>query len=471
MKRNMKSKHLNKKNFKSIDLLILVSSLLIVIGSLIFVDTGITTAAIVNLQDCGTLSSSGTYLLTQDISSPGTCFTIKSNNLNLDCRGHKVTHSINGSAGQNGISIQSFNNLTVQNCVIIDGNKTSNEINNGINSISSIGSSFINNTIIMFGTDGKGISIRGGRDAIIDKNNISMAGSSSVGVSINNAYRSIIRFNIINATSGGSSRGIYNSGDTKDALMEGNIIRGYYSAIDLSGSVNRTVLVNNDLLTIISGRPEISTSTLTTSTNYLVYNNTFGEIRWIDDNSGGFLQSLNVNSPNPNGFGLGKGIFIGPNLITVDVGALGGQGSLIDSNVLITLKQLPFADYINEVRRTNTVEVNSAAVLSQGNNCLGTSCLYFCYNKNDHAFKFTSFSLSGATTLTSFAANQNPALGPIYVQEDVDGNGVIDDFDINLLVNHIIDANKLRGAAYYSADVTCDAVLNVHDIESIVNAR
>jgi len=64
---------------------------------------------------CQPLYGSGTYYLTQDISSGGTCLTISGNYITLDCKGHKITGSGTGS----GIDISSgYYYNTVKNCVI-----------------------------------------------------------------------------------------------------------------------------------------------------------------------------------------------------------------------------------------------------------------------------------------------------------------------------------------------------------------
>ena len=56
-------------------------------------------ASAANVTTCGTISSSGTYILQNDISSTGTCMTISAGNVVLDLNGHSITY--NTAAGDN----------------------------------------------------------------------------------------------------------------------------------------------------------------------------------------------------------------------------------------------------------------------------------------------------------------------------------------------------------------------------------
>lgn len=52
-----------------------------------------------DITACGTISTSGTYILQNDISSDGTCITLNSNSVTLDLNGHSITY--NDIAGDN----------------------------------------------------------------------------------------------------------------------------------------------------------------------------------------------------------------------------------------------------------------------------------------------------------------------------------------------------------------------------------
>ena len=53
-----------------------------------------------NLTGCGTtqMSMPGQYVLNQSISGTGTCLTISSSNVELDCQGNTISYGTAGSA-------------------------------------------------------------------------------------------------------------------------------------------------------------------------------------------------------------------------------------------------------------------------------------------------------------------------------------------------------------------------------------
>lgn len=46
----------------------------------------------IDLTDCGVLNAAGSYVLQNDVTSAGTCFTVKADNVTLDLNGHTVTY-------------------------------------------------------------------------------------------------------------------------------------------------------------------------------------------------------------------------------------------------------------------------------------------------------------------------------------------------------------------------------------------
>ncbi|MEM4218855.1 MAG: NosD domain-containing protein, partial [Candidatus Micrarchaeia archaeon] len=75
----------------------------------------------IELTTCGTLDQEGkTYVLTQDISSSATCFTIDTDHITLDCQGYTITHTGSGY----GVYADGRTNITIKNCNII-GNSLS----------------------------------------------------------------------------------------------------------------------------------------------------------------------------------------------------------------------------------------------------------------------------------------------------------------------------------------------------------
>jgi hypothetical protein len=55
------------------------------------------------LSGCEDLTKSGTYYLSQDVSSSGTCFFIDADNITLNLNGHTITYDTGGTAGAPGI--------------------------------------------------------------------------------------------------------------------------------------------------------------------------------------------------------------------------------------------------------------------------------------------------------------------------------------------------------------------------------
>ena len=80
------------------------------------------TGYVIGADECGTISSPGTYTLNASVSASGTCFTIDSDDVILDCNGFDIVYSTGGVTQTRGVFITSVNNVTVKNCNITDGN-------------------------------------------------------------------------------------------------------------------------------------------------------------------------------------------------------------------------------------------------------------------------------------------------------------------------------------------------------------
>jgi hypothetical protein len=114
------------------------------------------TNAATSFVDCGTLSSAGTYTLTQNISSDGTCFTIGANNIIINGSGYTINYSktitgygINGSNG--------FDNITIMNLNILQNSTQSNSFAVYFTNSSNI--TLQNNTISTYASDGRGVNL------------------------------------------------------------------------------------------------------------------------------------------------------------------------------------------------------------------------------------------------------------------------------------------------------------------------
>jgi len=86
--------------------------LFLIIGiSLLFTLSSV--SAYSNVTSCMTINSAGEYHLINDLITSGTCFTINSDDVILDCQGHTVS----GDGTGNGFHSSGFNNITVKNCI------------------------------------------------------------------------------------------------------------------------------------------------------------------------------------------------------------------------------------------------------------------------------------------------------------------------------------------------------------------
>ncbi|MBU5687803.1 MAG: right-handed parallel beta-helix repeat-containing protein [Candidatus Aenigmarchaeota archaeon] len=74
----------------------------------------------IDLTQCQNITSSGTYVLANDVSASGTCFNITADLVELDCNEKRIDYA--QAASGYGIYVDRRNNVTVKNCRIFDGN-------------------------------------------------------------------------------------------------------------------------------------------------------------------------------------------------------------------------------------------------------------------------------------------------------------------------------------------------------------
>ncbi len=77
---------------------------------------------------CGDISTCGSldvpncvYNLVQNVSSPGTCFTVTANNITFNGNGYNVTYGTSGTVGS-GVEILGANTTTIKNISVLEGN-------------------------------------------------------------------------------------------------------------------------------------------------------------------------------------------------------------------------------------------------------------------------------------------------------------------------------------------------------------
>ncbi len=193
--------------FVSVALAIVIVVCLMYLSGLI----SLTGFSIIDLSSCGTLDSPNTiYVLTQNVSSSGTCMNITASNVTLNCQGF----TINFSNSNSGAGVYSNStNTTVKNCVIIQGSEQ--EDSYGIEfSISANKGTIDNNSITTNGTSSYGIYLNGADNNTITNTNTTSAGDFSWGMyfgssEYNNATDSADYNNVTNFKQNGDYGCVY----------------------------------------------------------------------------------------------------------------------------------------------------------------------------------------------------------------------------------------------------------------------
>ena len=322
--------------------------------------------ATINIRDnCGHINSDLT--LQNDVVSESTCFTINASDITLDCAGHNINYSYSGTKGF-GINV-SFNNVTIKNCNILEG--TSTTIQKYAIWTEADNVTFENNTIITTGSYSYGIYLFAGSDQNkINHNNISTTSSNAYGIHLQAADSNVIQNNIIKSTSS--------------------------NPIALRIFSTNNIFINNNLTSekhyeIYDNSPS---GTSNRYTNYLIYNNSYGKIKWLNNGSGSFIQNLTINVTNGQGIGLGKNLFIGNNSVALNTSAF--NVGKINSSANITLKGLDLSS-VNQIKKVGNFTASSSQIQSTGTNCDGTTCTIISYSNGILKFNTSYFS--------SFAGN------------------------------------------------------------------
>ncbi len=354
---------------------------------------------------CGTVN--GNLTLTQNTTFTGTCLTINASNILINGAGYVLT----GTGSGFGINSSGFRNITIRN-IALNNFSEGIHITAGFNiTISNVtietaagdgerpgivfqdtNSSVINtSTLTINATNSHGILLNFSEGNILLSNTLFSIGNGSTGLGLRTSNYNNVSSNIINTTGSGPNLAI-------------NLVNGSYNLFDynslnsskstvlsiLSTSENNTFLNNN----FTSNNTEISDSSSAGLVNYLIYNNTFGEIRWTNTS---FQQDLTLNANNSLGIGLGRNIFIGQNIITVNTSAF--VSGRINSSANLTLYALNVSR-VESIRRLEEYDENSTTVIRAGTDCISSnSCLVFNYNVNTGILRFNT------TSFSSFAAD------------------------------------------------------------------
>ena len=181
-----------------------------------------------NESDCpSTLTQNRT--LTRNISANASCFLFGADNIVLDCNGKSITWDTAGSGNDFAVWSDNRSNVTVKNCVLIDGN-VAGIFGIGVNFTRTNNSLVENNTVRTNGTsDNYGIYLFTTASNNVVKNNTittNGTGGTNVGIYLQAASGNNISGNVV--TTGGTS---LNAG------------------VSIQSSANNNTVVNNTLQT------------------------------------------------------------------------------------------------------------------------------------------------------------------------------------------------------------------------------
>lgn|GEM_PF-771053 len=174
------------------------------------------TAAPYNISACQDLTvENGSYIMTRNVSSAGTCFTIKANNITLNGNGYTINYS-KSSIGY-AVNNTGYNYTTIKNFNIVQQNSSS-EGPYAINLKSSLYITILNN-------------------------NITTTGRTTMGISIERSNSSNITLNRI-TTSGDNSRSIYLSLANSNTIYNNTITTMTDNGVEAYAGINNTVVSN-----------------------------------------------------------------------------------------------------------------------------------------------------------------------------------------------------------------------------------
>lgn len=224
------------------------------------------------LNACGTVSLPGSYQLSTNVSSSGTCFTIAASDVVLDCQGHTITYGTGGTG--HGIAASSVSGITIKNCKIQKTNPSGSSPF-GINMSDVSNSSILNNDISTKGENvAVGINLSGSSNAI-SSNKISTNGAGCCNFGINfNGSSNTVSSNTISTNGEGSSHfGIKMEPTGTSSAVSNNISS---NTITTGGAV----CCNTGVVVTASGSS--STSSSTVSSNMITTGGTGGGNHGID---------------------------------------------------------------------------------------------------------------------------------------------------------------------------------------------
>ncbi len=205
-------------------------------------------AGAIDVSSCGTLSLSGTYVLTKNVSSTGTCFKITANDVTVDCDGYSVSYvNPDSSGGKDGhaFDVIGVDGTIVENCVISRPTLYGSGNNHAFYVINSSNGTFQDNVVLTACGGASGFYLVSSSYNNILNNKITTLRSDdlSPGIQLLSSSHNNIANNNITAAAG---RGVYLNSSPYNALsgndvytpkeqsyvLEGGTQASYDNAID-----------------------------------------------------------------------------------------------------------------------------------------------------------------------------------------------------------------------------------------------
>lgn len=196
----------------------------------------------IEIDSCQILDKQGiVYYLTENVSSISSCFFIEADNVLLDCKGNRIVYSLSGKEGNYGFFSDSFNS-SIRNCVIIDGDESSEEIKRHGIYFNGVSSGLIeNNFIEVFSPDSFAIYLEKNSNFNQVINNFAFSNSGSgifIYFSDNNLLKKNSGFSYL-------SSGVLLSNSKNNELIFNSGLSYYYPGIHVSGSLKNYLSANN----------------------------------------------------------------------------------------------------------------------------------------------------------------------------------------------------------------------------------
>ena len=348
-----------------------------------------------DLTQCQDLNAPDTtYTLVNNVNSSGTCFTIGAENVTLDGAGFMINFS-QASTGF-GITNTGFNDTTIANVTIVNGNLTGSILMTGMSFDRTNNITITNNTIILnksgATSDSQGIDLDSSLDALINSNNITVRGEDFRGIRLfANSHRGNITGNNFFANETDID-GIFIE-DSNDVFIQNN-------NFTMVGTASEGMLLDNADFIVVDGN-NITTTEATAIT-----------MTGTDD------ANLTNNFLSPGGGNVRNGMTI----------VTGAERYLIENNIFevnsITNSKAIRVDPLSDSTiRGNNITSTAGGFSLEGasidniidNNRIiitGNSVLSFIQTSADNNITNNHFNMSGAGTndMISFSASSHTGL-------------------------------------------------------------